>query len=401
MEHFHYLTTEEREELFCEKPMSFNRYTDREILSYSLGATLYMPATKTTISQDIIQKKHEGLVSMVACLEDAIGDHEIMEAEQALLIQFRSLASDLKYGHFDINDIPLIFIRVREAAQMKRIAETLGDDLHVLSGFVFPKFTSKNGEEYLSTLQSINDLVPFIVYGMPILESADVIYKETRTEELFAIRNILDRYSHLVLNVRMGATDFSSLFGLRRGADVTIYDISTIRDCISDMVNIFTRAENGYVLSGPVWEYFTNGDRLLKPQLRQSPFERQLGGVRGRKLRLELLNQYEDGLIKEVLLDKENGLTGKTIIHPSHIKIAHSLSVVSHEEFEDAKSILHSEVNGVLKSNYSNKMNEVKPHTNWARKVLIKSKIFGVYHGHINFINLLAKSANIQLQYSR
>ncbi|ATF12095.1 citrate lyase subunit beta [Brevibacillus brevis X23] len=401
MRHFDYLSVEERDELFYGKPVSFNRNTEKEILSFSLGATLYMPATKATISQDIVRKKHEGLVSMVACLEDAIGDHEVVEAEQSLLKQFSTLAHQLRLGELDINDVPLIFIRVRDAAQMKRIADTLGEDLYVLAGFVFPKFTSRNGEEYFSILHSINAPLSFTVYGMPILESAEVIYKETRVDELVSIRQILDKYEDLVLNVRMGATDFSSLFGLRRGPDVTIYDISTIRDCISDMVNIFTRTEKGYVLSGPVWEYFTNGDRLLKPQLRESPFEKQLGGVQGRKLRLKLLNKFEDGLIKEVLLDKENGLTGKTIIHPSHIKIIHSLSVVSHEEYEDAMSILQSNSNGVLKSNFSNKMNEVKPHTNWAKRVLVKSKIYGVYHGHNNFINLLAKSSKIQLQYSR
>ena len=75
----------------------------------------------------------------------------------------------LQLGAIDINDVPLIFIRVRDVAQMIRMADALGDDLYVLTGFVFPKFTSKNGEEYFSALQSINAPLSFTVYGMPIL----------------------------------------------------------------------------------------------------------------------------------------------------------------------------------------------------------------------------------------
>ena len=43
-----------------------------------------------------------------------------------------------------------------------------------------------------------------------------------------------------------------------------------------------------------------------------------------------------DGLIREVQLDRANGLVGKTGIHPSHVAVVHALSVVSHEEYRDA-----------------------------------------------------------------
>ncbi|TQR34830.1 HpcH/HpaI aldolase/citrate lyase family protein [Brevibacillus brevis] len=401
MRHFDYLLENEKEELFSVHPLPINRNTEKEVLAHALGATLYMPAIRTTISHDVMTQKHEGLVSMVICLEDAIGDHEVTEAEQSLIRQVRDISSRLRNGLIQQDDIPIMFVRVRDVHQMNRLVEELQEDLISLTGFVFPKFTSRNAEEYLEALQSCNRYVPFPVYGMPILESADIIYRESRTAELLSIKKILDKYRHLVLNVRMGATDFSSLFGLRRGPDVSIYEISTIRDCIGDIVNMFTRQGSEYVVSGPVWEYFGNGERLLKPQLRQSPFEQKLGGASGRRLRQQLLNQWQDGLIKEVLLDKENGLTGKTIIHPSHIKIVHSLAVITREEYEDARAILQSQTNGVTKSHYANKMNEIKPHTSWAKKIMIKSKVYGVFHEHNNFINLLARTANIQFQYSR
>ncbi len=92
-------------------------------------------------------------------------------------------------------------------------------------------------------------------------------------------------------------------------------------------------------MSGPVWEYFWNDTRKLKPKLRATPFEEEYGDKGARK-RKDILNKYLDGLIYEVLLDRMNGLVGKTVIHPSHIIPVQSLYVVSHEDYMDALSIL-------------------------------------------------------------
>ncbi|MGC5326520.1 HpcH/HpaI aldolase/citrate lyase family protein, partial [Brevibacillus sp. SYSU BS000544] len=217
------------------------------------------------------------------------------------------------------------------------------------------------------------------LYGMPILEHSSIIFKETRIDSLVAIKEILDRYQDYVLNVRIGATDFSSLFGLRRSPSVTIYDLTVIRDCISDIVNMFNRKDHGYVISGPVWEYFNSSSSW--------------------KSRTNQLTRatHEEGLVREILFDKENGLIGKTIIHPSQIRPVQSLYVVSHEEYTDACSIIaknDGEI-GVVNSQYGNKMNEIKPHQNWAEKILLRAKIYGVYHEQNNFTNLLFEKAHV------
>jgi hypothetical protein len=48
-----------------------------------------------------------------------------------------------------------------------------------------------------------------------------MIYRETRTEALLAVRRIVDKHSDVVLAVRLGATDLSGLFGLRRDRAAT------------------------------------------------------------------------------------------------------------------------------------------------------------------------------------
>ncbi|EEL48739.1 MULTISPECIES: HpcH/HpaI aldolase/citrate lyase family protein [Bacillus cereus group] len=392
MQHFSYLSLEEKRNLFYQEPITFSKDISKDQLAYALGATLYTPGTKRTIADDIVRKKHEGITSIVLCLEDSISDGEEELAEQNVVIQIQLLAYMMNAGKLHPSNMPLLFIRIREPKQMRSLVRELGNAVHCISGFVFPKFTPANGMSYIHELSDINEAYSLSLYGMPILESPEIIYKESRIESLLSIKAILDSYRDFILNVRIGATDFSGIFGIRRNKDTTIYDISVIRDCISDIINIFSRKADEYIISGPVWEYFESKQRVLKPQLRQTPFHESLGNA-GLTMREEMLHRYEDGLIHEVLLDQSNGLIGKTVIHPSHIKLIQAMHTVTLEDYLDAKSIFENAhaYNGVMKSSFSNKMNEVKPHYNWARKTLLKSNIYGVLHEQKTFIDLLTE----------
>ncbi|OIK08398.1 HpcH/HpaI aldolase/citrate lyase family protein [Bacillus sp. MUM 13] len=398
MRHFDYLNAKNEDSIFFQKPARFSKDSEKELLAQGMGATLYMPGTRPNISGEITAKKYDGLVSMALCLEDAIGDHEVEDAEMNIITHLQQLYMNIEKGLFKYEDLPLIFIRVRNEEQMRNVAGHLGSSIKVLSGFIFPKFNPENGHGYIQALLDINEAYGMQLYGMPILESEDIIYKETRVSSLMKIKELLDQNYGRILNVRMGATDFCGLYGIRRGSDTTIYDISVVRDCIADIVNVFARSEKEYVISGPVWEYFHTLERVMKPQLRQTPF-RNSRGTEGLLIRENILNNYLDGLIKEVLLDKTNGLTGKTIIHPTHILPVHSFSVVSFEEYLDAMSIMESAAGdaGVKKSQFSNKMNEMKPHFNWANKIMTKARAYGVYHEQSSYIDLLAKQESIHI----
>ncbi|MFJ5715149.1 HpcH/HpaI aldolase/citrate lyase family protein [Neobacillus sp. NPDC093127] len=395
MEFFTYFYEEELNKFFYQKPQRFNKFSNRELLSYGLGATLYMPATRPNIHQDILSKKHEGLTSLVIDLEDAVGDNEVFGAEGLLIAELLKLSGELNKGFISFEDLPLMFVRIRNLEQFKRVSEQLGDATKLLTGVVLPKFTAKNGEEMLrEVLRLHSEQHPF--YAMPILETARVIQKETRMEELMNIKHLLDLNKENILNVRIGATDFCGLYGIRRSADTTVYDISVLRDCISDIVNVFQRFDSPYVVSGPVWEYFSAKKRMLKPKLRQTPF-RERYGVEGLKWRTKLIDENVDGLIQEILMDIANGLTGKTIIHPSHIKIVQALNVVSYEEYVDASNIINAANGniGVMKSNFANKMNEIKPHYYWAKKMILKSQLYGVLHEEFTNIDLIKREVYV------
>lgn len=363
-----------------------------------------MPATRSEVAQEIKNGKHEGLTTVILDLEDAIGDQQVGQAEESLAQQLLLLLSYVRTGMMSEQQLPLLFVRVRSVEQLERLLNSLGETLALLTGFVLPKFSSDNGRAYFALIAEYNRTMHTgagdasctpVLYGLPILESSKIIYRETRWKELLAIKEILDEVQEYVLNVRIGATDFSSLYGLRRSPDITIYEIAVIRDCIADIINLFGRVDSDYVVSGPVWEYFSHRERIFKPQLRVSPFEDAFGKP-GRYLRMDFISDAVDGLIREVMMDKENGIIGKTIIHPSHIKPVQAMYAVTHEEYMDALEIVERNDGslGVFKSTYANKMNEIKPHLNWAYRIINRSKVYGVLHEQQHFVSLLPNHEN-------
>jgi len=386
MKFFNQLDESSNNKIFYKRPEDFYLDSPKELLSYALGATMYMPAIRENIAKDFINFKHPALKSCVLCMEDAIDDSDEKKAWENLFLVLKELETSISNKLIDSQSLPMIFIRIRDLKSFERLIKKY-KKLSLICGFVFPKFDSNNSEKYLNVLSQVNSISDKKFYGLPILESSQIIYKESRVSELVAIKNILDRYKDIVLNIRIGAADLSGLYSLRREFAQTIYDIAVINNCIADIINMFLRADSEYVVSGPVWEYFRSGDRLLKPLLRETAFFSEMG-KEGLKERSYLIDQYADGLIKETLLDKANGLTGKTIIHPTHISIVNALQVVTKEEYEDAKAILDRENKGAAKSIFNNKMNEPKPHINWARKILTKSKIYGVLNEGRNYTSL-------------
>lgn len=367
---------------FVVSPMDFNKYTRREELRYCLGAAMYMPGTKD-ISGKILNNEMSGLTSMVLCFEDACPKEDVELAEENVIRLLDTLVDALEKGGISYQDVPLIFCRIRSVKQFLNFAERLTKrHCKVLAGFNFPKFTAQNGEVYFHCLKQLNARFGEILYGLPIIEDSTVAFKETRLAALLGIKKVLDKYKEFVLQVRVGATDFSSYFGVRRGVDYSIYDILTVRECLSDILNIFSR-NNDYVVSGPVWEYFRASKNMMFQELPKYDFENCL------LKRIPIFNAEVDGLLREVILDKANGFVGRTVIHPTHVKFVNAMQAVTKEEYEDACQIFTTE-DGVIKSPNSNKMNEIRPHMNWAEKVLMRAKAYGVIENENSYIQLFS-----------
>ncbi|GHC52258.1 ATP/GTP-binding protein [Streptomyces cinnamoneus] len=382
-----------RSGLFHKEPGEFDAGSPARTLAVALGATLYSPGTRATLAQDVRKQARRGVVSMVLCLEDSIGDADVVAAEENLVRQFAELAAgEAAAAAEGGGGLPLLFIRVREPAQITDLVRRLGPAGRLLSGFVLPKFTEERGLPFLEALAEAEIACGRRLFAMPVLESPQLLHLETRTETLAGIARAVDKYRDRVLALRLGVTDFCSAYGLRRAPDMTAYDVKIVASVIADVVNVLGRADgSGFTVTGPVWEYFPQPERMFKPQLRRSPFAGP-----AEALRTALIEHDMDGLLREIQLDRANGLQGKTCIHPSHVAPVHALSVVSHEEFSDAEDILRPERDGggVLRSAYTNKMNEVKPHRAWAERTMLRAEVFGVAREDVSFVELL--SAGLQ-----
>ncbi|KRE80920.1 HpcH/HpaI aldolase/citrate lyase family protein [Arthrobacter sp. Soil762] len=406
MRHFSFLSDENASRLFHIAPQELSLGSAPAVLAVALGATLYTPADRPNLAQDIRKQAARGCLSMVICLEDSIADDAVDSAETNVVNTLTRLhagsagprrgsgiGSDA-VGAFHSDEGPLLFLRVRTPEQMLSLASRCGKALDLLVGFVIPKFENETGQaqRFLDALHTIN-----ASRGggrrlriMPIMESPLVIHGETRARTLSGICDVLQANKEDVLAVRVGATDMSSAFGLRRSRDLTIYDVKVVASVIGDIVNMLGRPDKGFVISGPVWEHYSNSERVLRPLLRRTPF----ADANEMPLRDRILTANLDGLIREIELDLANGLLGKTVIHPTHVPLVHAMCVVSHEEYVDALEIAGKNGGGASASPYGNKMNEMKPHQAWAGQTLLRAAAFGVAAENITYVDLLEASMN-------
>lgn len=382
--HFHHLTPDTLDRLFLHRPEPLSATWSTQRLAVALGATLYVPATRADLA-DLIARRHAaGVMSMVIDLEDAVADDEQTQAVAAAVAALHALA-----------DTPacqmLLFIRVRTAEQIETITDAIvaagpTRSSGALSGFVLPKFGADNAAVTLQAVAVAGERLGRRLWAMPVLESPAIVHRETRDHELSSVAAALDAHRANVLAVRIGATDMCGLFGIRRDRDLTIYDVRVAADVIASIVNILGRSDaSGHVITGPVWEYFADHERRFVPTLRHTPF-REHDAV---WFRQQLVSRDIDGLLREIALDRANGMHGKTVIHPAHVAPVHALSAVTHEEYHDACDILAGDTGGVQASSYRNKMNERKPHRNWANRVIDRAAAFGVTNSGISFVDLL------------
>ncbi|MEY9944703.1 HpcH/HpaI aldolase/citrate lyase family protein [Kitasatospora sp. GAS1066B] len=366
MRQFGHLGPDLRRRLFLVEPVPFDRHGPAVTLATALGGTLYLPATRPTLAADVRKQAARGVVSMVLCLEDAIADREVAAGAANLVAGLRELAGDGLSGGAGAVELPLLFVRVRAPEQIGELIERLGESARLLSGFVLPKFTEQLGEAYLAALAAAETACGQRLFGMPVLESPELAMLERRRDQLLRIAELLAKFRDRVLAVRLGVTDLCAAYGLRRAPELTAYDLALVAAVIGDVVNVLGRADGtGYTVTGPVWEYFPLG----------------VGGV-------ELA-----GLLREIELDRANGLLGKTCVHPSQVPAVHARSVVTHEEYRDAQDVLGGGPGGglgVSGSAYGNKMNEAKPHRAWAERVLLRAEVFGVARPGVGFAELYA-----------
>jgi citrate lyase beta subunit len=224
----------------------------------------------------------------------------------------------------------LRFVRVRSPAVLRRVLQM--DGAHHLTGFVFPKATRRNLDEYLTALSPAD---PFRV--MLILETADVF----DSAEMSALRARLleDSCRHRILSLRIGGNDLLQFLGLRRPRRRSIY-ATPLGPLIHQLIATFRPV--GFNLTGPVFEWLDR-DKLLASETRR---------------------------------DVAAGLFGKSAIHPDQIPIIESAYQVNMRDLHTAEKILAANAASVFR--FDGAMCEPATHRTWATLTLERARIFGV-----------------------
>ena len=317
----------------------------RDRLQYMVGGLLYMPALQDNIVSKIREKRIPCMTSVALCLEDSVQDSALHEAEK----QLNNILIKLRPVYEELENRPLLFIRVRTPEHMKYLYDYLGENAYFVTGFILPKFDLSNCNQYVDVVEQINASRTKSLYVMPVLETMMLADINVRVSVLGKIKEILNGIKDHVLNIRVGGNDFSNLYALRRSVNTSIYSVGVIRDILVDIVNIFAQ---DYVVSGPVWEYFDDGKN----------------------------DMWAKGLVNELEQDKINGFIGKTAIHPSQLPYIFNSMKVIRSDYDDARNILQWDVEqlGVKKSSDGTRMNEVKTHTRWATRIKALGDIYGI-----------------------
>ncbi|CNE53143.1 putative ATP/GTP-binding protein [Yersinia nurmii] len=299
---------------------------NKRLSPWHLGATLYMPATRTDIAEAILHNKISGLRSLVICLEDAVNEADIPTA----LVNLRELLAVLTQAKATDGNShwPLVFIRPRHLEMGQWLTESM--DLSPIDGLVLPKFTLASLPEWWAIMRDSH------LCMMPTLE----------TEEVFDVAQMRQLASELqahpchqrIIALRIGGNDLMNVISLRRTRDFTLYD-GPMGYVIKMLVAVFS--SRNFALTAPVCEHIDDH---------------------------QVMN-------KELALDMAHGLVGKTAIHPNQISKIEQALMVSPTDYADALRILNS-TQAVFKSQGS--MCEPATHRRWASGILARAQVYGI-----------------------
>lgn len=282
-----------------------------------MGATLFIPATHKDLKSVINGVKYQNLRSVLVDTEDSIDDKDIQIALSCIQ---EMLSSFTKSKIF-------VFIRPRNVEILKEILSYKHIDK--IDGFILPKFTLDNADEYLKVMGSSKHHIMPSIEGRELFESS----------KLVELRDKLLPDKDKIILIRFGLEDMLRQLRMRRTCEESIFDRSVTSAILGNFIAIFKAS--GFEISGGVYPCFKD----------------------------------EEGFKQDVLRDLKEGLFSKTIIHPSQIEITNQLYKVSQNEFDEARAISGSEKKISVQNS---KMLEKDTMNPYAQYILSRAQAYGV-----------------------
>ena len=293
------------------------------IIPAALGATLYVPATRSDLIAIATGAKYPNLRSVVFCMEDAVRPQDVPLA----LLNLKQLFAYLRAEGMARKAGPTLFVRPRDDDMLSQIMQLPGAAL--IDGIVIPKATADSVPSYVAVMPFDHH------YIMPTIETRDAF-------DLWQMRRLREQLivlQHRVLAVRIGGNDLLKLLGARRSAKRTAYE-GPLGPIIASLATTFLPW--GFAMSAPVFEHLHN-TALLK---------------------------------EEVERDLEHGLLSKTAIHPLQVDIIHDAYRVLETESNAAHALGAENAPAVFAMNDA--MCEPSTHEPWAESILKRASLFGI-----------------------
>jgi len=292
-----------------------------------LGASLYVPAVREDLVEVALAQKLANARSVIFCTEDSVSESDLPQALENLRHMLpRARRSSSR----------MLFIRPRNPKVLYQLLEMPG--IENIDGFVLPKATAYSMPQYLGQLShaEFGTLPPF--WLMPTLETREVFdpHQMRQLMEVMLRPGVRER----ILVLRIGGNDLLNVLGVRRSRQRTLYE-SPLGPTIANLVTMFK--PEGFHLTSPV---------------------------------CELLYDHEV-LQRELALDVEHGLVGKTAIHPDQVAIIEQAYRPVEQDVQMAEAILADNAPAVF--NMHGTMCEVATHHEWAQQVLARRQLYGVY----------------------
>jgi len=311
-------------------------------LYFQLGGTLYVPILNDNLTYILQRKKYDFLKSIVICFEDSTMEKDIEKGLKKLEL----VLQDYKI-HKDFH----VFIRPRNQENLKQLLNIKG--IEKIKGFVLPKITLENFEEYTDILyKKIDFYFPKIIKQnekfliMPTIEN---IYTD---KELGKLKEKFLKYKNKILTIRIGGEDILAQFGLIRKENESYFNNFLMYNYFFNIYSIFKPEFN---LSAPVFPFIWEENK--------QEFNN-----------MKILNIFMEEVENEINI----GIFNKTVIHPTQAKTLNTFYKVSKKEYDIAQNILEEFQKGKAVIKYNNRMYEYKVHSKWAKNILNRYNNYGI-----------------------
>lgn len=283
-----------------------------------LGATLFIPAIHKDLEAVVCNNKYPELKSVLVDTEDGINDENLDTAFKAI---------DKLLNIYEKKKLA-VFIRPRDIEVLEKILNI--KNIEKIDGFILPKFSLSNAQNYFDLLQDNDFLI------MPSIEGKELFNQNS----LYELREILLKNTENILLLRFGLEDILRQLTIKRISQESIFDLSVLSYILGNFIATFKSV--GFAISGGVYPNFTD----------------------------------DDGFIKDVKRDLREGLFSKTIIHPRQIELSNELYRVSKDELREALEISQSD-EAVF--NQNGKMAEVVTMRPYSYEIILRAEVYGVF----------------------